>query len=116
MELAEDIERNDGKVEVRQKGTIALLAEWVRKKVRLNDPKPFDDAIATLKEVRKLRQRPAHSLDDNRFDRGLFKEQRELMMRAYEAVRMVRLLFANHPAAKTCPVPKELFNGDIWPF
>lgn len=116
LELTEDIERSDGKVEVRQKGTIALLGVWVRKKVRLKDPKPFDAAVATIKEVRKLRQRPAHALDDNRFDRELFKEQRELMVRAYGAVRVLRLLFANHPSAKLFPVPDELFNGEIWPF
>ena len=116
VELTEDIERSDGKVEVRQKGTISLLAEWVGKKVQLSDPKPFDEAIATVKEVRKLRQRPAHALDDNRFDSELFKEQRELIFRAYTAVRIFRLLFANHPSARSYPVPEELVNGEIWLF
>jgi ribosomal protein L31E len=36
------------------------------------------------------------------------------MLSAYEAVRIIRQLLANHPAAKTVDVPDWLYEGLIW--
>jgi len=116
VELTRDVPRKDGKIEVQQKGTIALFEEWIAKNFIPRDPAPLKTMIATLKEIRKLRQRPAHALDDNRFDQAIFREQRELAVRAYEAVRLVRQLFANHPRARSHQVPKQLFEGRIWTY
>lgn len=38
----------------------------------------------------------------------------ELVLDAYEAVRTLRLVFANHAAAGTHEVPEWLFKGEIW--
>lgn len=116
IELSEDVPRKDGKVEVQHKGTIRLLDEWLSKFYRSRDPQPLKDMLATFRHVRKLRQRPAHALDDNRFDQAIFKEQRELAIRAYAAIRTIRLLFANHPHVRGYEVTEELVQGDIWSF
>ena len=111
-------ERADGKIVVQQKGTIQILDEWVRKHFRFNDSTLWDDGIKAMREVRKLRQKPAHAIDENVFDQKYFKEQRELMIRAYQSIRAVRLLFSKHSLVRKAKieVPEWLENGDTWTY
>lgn len=115
-ELETATERRDGKFVVTSKGTIVLLDEWMEK-IRFPDRAPVDEMLATFREVRKLRQRPAHSTDDNDFDLKYYDDQRELMIRAYSAVRTLRQVLANHPALTNYDeVPEWLYDGAIYPF
>lgn len=101
---------------VTQKGTITLLEEWLQR-IRFDDPEPPRNMVEVFREVRKLRQRPAHAADDNRFDLAYYTEQRELMVRAYGAIRTLRLILANHPAVKGYTgVPDWLYDGKIYTF
>lgn len=68
----EDAPRADGKIVVRQKGTLALLDEWIRQKFRMPDWAPFDETIAAFRKIRKLRQSPAHALESDAFDQKSF--------------------------------------------
>lgn len=114
--LEEERERDDGKIEVRQKGTLALLEEWLRRRFTPADSAPFDAMFKNLREVRRLRQKPAHAVNENVFDLKYFKEQRQLMIGAYDAVRTLRLILANHPAVRRNPpkVQRHLEQGEIW--
>jgi hypothetical protein len=116
LELESETTRSDGTVVVTPKGTIQLMEQWFQKKMRFRDPSPFNEMIARFKKVRKLRQTPAHKLEDSKFDQRIFQEQRKLAFEAYGAVRTIRLMLANHPATKTHTVPEWLFKADIWPF
>lgn len=116
LALEIDSPRDDGKIVVTAKGTIQLLEQWFQKMMRFSDPKPFNESMATFRMVRKLRQAPAHKAEDNTFDQKLFKEQRSIVMKAYGAVRTIRLMLANHPAVSKYKVPDELFKGEIWTF
>jgi hypothetical protein len=107
---------SNGKVIIEKKGTIQLLDEWLKARFRPADPAPLADAIQTFKDVRKLRQKPAHALDEDAFDPGYYRQQRELVHRSYGAVRLIRLVLANHPAARRVEVPDWLYKGAIWPF
>jgi hypothetical protein len=116
LSLELEIPRADGKIEVRRKGTIALLEEWLEHRFRTDDRSDIDQAIATFKEVRRLRQRPAHAADDNRFDLAFYEQQRELVRRAYTAVKLLRLVLINHSALVDYDgVPEWLFKGEIYP-
>lgn len=106
--------RKDGKVVVRTKGTIELLEQWLATRFRTPDPKPVQDMLATFREVRRLRQRPAHVADEDRFDQTYFQQQRALMIRSYRAVKTLRLILANHPKAKAYRVNELLQEGKIW--
>lgn len=111
----EERERKDGKIEVRQKGTLQILDDWVRKHYRLPDWKPWDEAIAALRKVRRLRQKPAHAVNENVFDQKYFKEQRELIAEAQSAVNVVRHLLAKHPLVKKAGIEiPDWLNGTIW--
>ncbi len=69
--------------------------------------------FAVFREVRKLRQAPAHALNDDAFDRSLFHKQRELLLRAYKAVRLLRLVLTNAPGANAVEVDSMLYQGKI---
>lgn len=116
LELEEDHPREDGKVEVRQKGTIALLDEWVHHYFRPADLQPLDEMITTFRKVRSFRQKPAHSIREDVFDQKYFREQRSLVMDAYNAIRTIRLILANHPKVKANPpeIDEFLYEGRIW--
>lgn len=108
--------RNDGKVVVRQKGTIQIFNEWLRLKFTVQDRKPIEEMINTFKEIRQLRQRPAHIIDDDAFDQKYVKQQRELIRKAYSGIRLIRLIFENHPNVKGYKVPDYIKSGKIWTY
>jgi len=114
--LENEEEREDGKIVVKPKGTIQILESWVNKFFRPSDPVPIKHMIATFKKVRKLRQKPAHKVNINSFDQDIFKKQRIIVIDAYDSVRTLRMLLANHPKTKENPpqINEQLFKGEIW--
>jgi len=108
--------RPDGKTVVKPKGTIQLLEEWINKYYHPQDQKPMDDVFKAFRKVRKERQRPAHAIDDDRFDQKYFADQRQILKEAYGAVRTIRLVFANHSAVKAAniDISQTLYEGKIW--
>lgn len=112
-----EIHRKDGRIEVQNKGTLQILDEWVRKDFYTDDNWAlWDKSMGSLRSIRKMRQKPAHAIDENIFDQRYFKEQRELIIEAYSAIRILRLLLENHPAVKAAniEVPAWLRDGRIW--
>ena len=112
-----EIERKDGRVQIQPKATLQILDDWVRQFFRLADDwQDWEVAIQAFKEIRKKRQKPAHAIDENVFDQKYFKEQRELIIRAYEGMKTLRMLFANHPEVKgsNMDIPNYLQGATIW--
>ncbi len=108
--------RKDGKIIVREKGTLQLLEEWLNTKIRVTDRQPMDEMIASFKEIRKQRQHPAHAIDDDAFDQKYFEQQREMIIKAYSGLRVLRLLFTNHRNVKGYEVPDWLQEGNFWTY
>lgn len=48
-----DYERDDGKIEVRRKGTIAILEEWIDRYFRPGDDGPANEMKTAFRKVRK---------------------------------------------------------------
>ncbi len=109
-------ERSDGKIIVKNKGTIQMLEEWINRSFRPRDRKPLDEIFKAFRKVRTERQRPAHAIDDNKFDQKFFADQRQILSKAYNAIRTIRLVLANDPAVKSAKIdiPQQLFEGKIW--
>jgi len=108
-----DRQRSDGKIIVERKGTLSVLNDWLSQTVQFPDATPKDEMISTFRRIRKLRQQPAHSIKEDKFDQRFFHEQRELVVQAYQAIRTLRLILANHPATRVIEIPEWLLNGDI---
>lgn len=117
-EIAEvyDHVRDDGKIEVRKKGTIAILEEWIDRYFRVQDDGPIKEMKSAFRKIRKLRQKPAHSVQEDAFDQKYIKDQRKLILDAYGAVRTLRQILANHPKVKANPpdINEQLWKGEIW--
>ena len=78
----------------------------------------IEENLNVLWDVRKLRQRPAHSLDDNEFDQDLFRQQRELVDRSHRALMTIRMMLESHPAVKKSgiSVPSFLEEKNVFAF
>ena len=79
----------------------------------LEDAQPIDEMIATFRTIRKDRQQAAHKIEEDKFDMDLLSKQRQLMKKAYAAVRTLRLILANHPNASEFSAPDWLVQGKI---
>lgn len=109
-------ERSDGKIIVRQKGTIQLLNDWLRSNFKPEDWSGIDEMNGTFRRIRNLRQKPAHSIKENEFDQKYIHEQRDLMKSVYRALKILRLVLSLHPLARNVEINKFLIDGLIWPF
>jgi hypothetical protein len=106
--------RPDGKVEVKRIGSLQMLSDWLAGHFTTKDQEPIQEMIETFRNIRKLRQKPAHAISEDSFDQGYVRDQRALMMQAYGAIRTLRLIFANHPSASKVEIPRWLSEGRIW--
>ncbi|PKM80198.1 MAG: AAA family ATPase, partial [Firmicutes bacterium HGW-Firmicutes-13] len=94
----------------KDKGSLVMLEEWLSKNIRTQE-NLTDLIIKPLKNIRSIRQKPAHELTSNEYDVTLHKKQFDLMNDTYTAIRAIRLFFANHPLAKDVKVPEHLVSG-----
>lgn len=103
-----DINRQDesGK----DKGSLIMFEEWLCKNIRTQE-NLTEIIIKPLKNIRNIRQKPAHELTANEYDVTLYQKQFDLMENTYSAIRAIRLFFANHPLAKDVEVPEYLVSG-----
>ena len=111
-------QRGDGQIVVRAKATLTILNDWLRKYFNTPDWKLWDQSLKCLREIREMRQLPAHAVKQNVFDQKYIQDQRKLMIRAYSALRVLRSMFARHPSVKVAriEVPDWLEKGLIWTY
>ncbi len=112
-----EIERTDGRIEVRQKGSIQVLADWVERVFRpagQEDRDSIAEMIRTLRDVRRRRMRPAHALDNDAFEQVFAQEQRDLVVRIYGAVKVIRLILSRHARSADVELPPYIGEGKIW--
>lgn len=114
----EEVPRKDGSVEVRPIGTLNLLDTWVRSHFPSMDLREWEEALVAFREIRRLRQRPAHAVDEDQFDTKYHSDQRSLIIRAYRGMRTLRVLLSTDPSVSAAGivVPDMLRDGAIWEF
>lgn len=109
--------RKDGKIIVKQKASLNMLEEHIRECFRpKGESDDLDKMFATFKKIRSMRTKPAHTIQPDEFDMKYFKEQRALLIEAYGALRLLRLILQNHPTADRSKIPDWLYKGDIWTY
>lgn len=64
-----------------------------------------------MKNLRKIRQKPAHELYTNIYDEKIWIDLKKLMHNVYSAVRAIRLLIANHPLGGHVKIPEVIIDG-----
>lgn len=103
------VDRNDEKGTL--KGSLVMLSEWLKNNIRT--PEDLDELIINpLKNIRRIRQVPAHEMYSNKYDKSLYTKQNELIREIYSALRAIRLFFANHPSNLEIEIPEYLITGE----
>lgn len=119
--LSENINKEffKGKVEPideegREKGTLKLLNEYLGNSFIPQDARPMEEMLSHFKKIRKDRQKPAHSIEEDIYDDKYFDLSEELIKQSYKSIRLLRLIFMNFPRVKEkyCP-PDWLQKGEI---
>lgn len=100
-------------VERRLKGTLKMLEEWFGNNFKAKNTESFTNIFRYLKEIRKERQHPAHCISKNTYDEKYVELQKEMIEKAYEAVRALRTAFQNHPKAKSFEIPTYLDEAEL---
>ena len=112
IDIEIDKEREDGKNIVTPKGTLTLLREWLEQSINLTHGS-IDDLLKPLREIRKLRQTPAHKLSADEYDSHYSCRQKVIIWDAYCSLRNIRTLLAGHPNADSTIVPQWLDCSEI---
>lgn len=116
VELFDFEELGNGQVERKARGTLRLLKEWLSKLFEFEQPNAVNIILRPLQETRKLRQRPAHHIHENVYDKTFLGKQKEHVESVYRSIRQLRHLFESHPDAIGVKIPDWLNNGAIKSF
>jgi len=108
LELEEKTTRRNGDVLVTQKGTLRLLEEWLRKYIRIEGENGSVIIVAPLKEVRKLRQSPAHKFVGDEFSIQYQDKKEKLIADVYRSVSNIRRFFQTHPKVGNYKFPDHI--------
>lgn len=96
------------------KGSIELLDEWFGNNYFSKNPIGYqifkESIINVFREIRKIRQTPAHELYDNKYDKKLYRQQNDLITKAYSAINCLRNILNHHPLARSVQIPECLQN------
>jgi len=114
LNLEKEDLRKDGKIVVRRKGTIELFDEWFRKHFRPRNIDLFNETIQKLRNIRRIRQEPAHAIREDEFDQKYVYEQREVLINAYDAIHLIRTAFEQHPKVSQEERDKLKDDRPIW--
>jgi len=114
VQLETETPRPNGKIVVRNKGTLTLLEEWLLKEITWDDPDAFREVvIQPLRKVRRLRQAPAHSFTPNTFSTEYSEKRKRLLWGVFNSLSNIRATFAKHPRAHQIQIPDWLDDSRI---
>ncbi|MCE8539238.1 hypothetical protein KBY27_17415 [Ruegeria pomeroyi] len=116
IELNRRLTDEAGNVVTQSKGTIQLLQEWITAKFRPSELKTLEEMFKDIRAVRTERMKPAHVLEDDEFDQQYIAEQRDLISKAFDAVRTLRMCLENHPNVRGYEIPDYLREGRVWTY
>ena len=69
-------------------------------RVHFNDEKVYTDILKPLREVRKIRQQPAHLVVKDEYDLDFINKQNSLVEQVHTALASLCVVFSTHPKAK----------------
>lgn len=112
--ISEVLKREDGSEKKVEIPTITLLDRWLAEYFLPKDPAQIEELLRGFRDIRNVRNRPAHAVEDDHFDPEYLETQRELIGKGLRVVRMVRTILQNHPDAHGYQVPSQLEDSRIW--
>lgn len=98
---------------VTAKGTLRLLEEWLTKYIRIQPQNGPATIVASLKEVRNLRQGPAHKFIGDEFSIEYQTKKEKLILAVYISISNIRMFFQTHPRARNYEFPDYIKPENI---
>lgn len=89
-----------------------MFEEWLEINVK-EDKNVINTVIKPLKNIRRIRQIPAHQLIKNDKDKKYFEDQHQIIVDLYKAIKYLRLFFNKHPLCADFIVPNFLDESPI---
>ena len=111
--LEENIKRRDGNIEKRPIGTIRLLGDWLKVIFPGSNEGMLANITDPFRKIRRLRQTPAHEIEEDIFDVAFYKESNDLITEAYSGIRCLRRLIKTHPKLEDFVLPEWMDKTDI---
>ena len=112
VKMDDEKERDDGRIIITHKGTITLLQEWLSNNITMTYGS-VEELLKPFKDIRRLRQSPAHKISFDEYDPKYFEQQKELIWTSYCSLRNLRVLLSGHPDADKSLVPEWLDSCKI---
>ena len=94
----ERVEISENSFQVRYRASLAMLEEWVANQYPALPDDELSSIMDPLREVRRLRQRPAHVIVEDKYDNHFYVLQDELVWKVFRALEELRVLLAKHPS------------------
>lgn len=118
LNLEKEILRDDGNIVVQPKATITLLDEWVRKFYHFEDDSGWNSVIKAFRRIRTLRQKPAHIIEEDKFNQEYIVQQKQISIDVYNGLNFLRKLFQRHPDCQVSEIdiPDWLEQGKIYAY
>lgn len=104
---------DNGDVITINKSKKALLREWIDRETTLSDPEQVEAMFSDLGDLYSERSQKSHNECSDVVDKLYYNRQREMMLKVYKSIRLIRLILANHTRAQSINVPDWLYRGDI---
>jgi hypothetical protein len=90
------------------------LEQWLSKSYKDKDGNDVSkEVVGPLAEVRRIRQKPAHSLREDRYDKNLPSQQDELLGRVIRELAALRWILSGHPKARGRYKAPDWLDGEI---
>jgi hypothetical protein len=91
-----------------------MLEEWLLAEIIWDDANEFRKVvIAPLRDVRRMRQEPAHTFTADRFSADYYDSRRKLLWAVFNSLSHIRVTLAKHPSARDIKVPSWLDDEAI---
>ena len=109
--FGEDVERHnlkrisDNEFERQPKGSITMLEEWLSLRYSALPPDERTAVINPLREVRNLRQKPAHMIVADNYDKQFYELQDNLVWNVYSALNGLRHILTQDPSVSQYDPP-----------
>ena len=105
--------RKDGRVVLEPRGSISLLESWMQENVKFDEPQGPKRIVDGLRAVRSARTPGAHKISADSHDPQFLKSQRELIKKAYRAVKIIRDMAMFFPENSDFKLPSVL-SQRLW--
>ncbi|HWP95647.1 MAG TPA: hypothetical protein VN426_02275 [Syntrophomonadaceae bacterium] len=94
-------------------GVMAGFSKWLKSGIRSHHMDDFELIYEPFKKIHSWQRQSAEEICTLEYGNEIFSWQNELTFECYNAVKMIRLLFANHPMIKDYEIPDWLLLGKV---